>query len=1305
MNYPAKHKHTVPPPVTPYPELLPLNDPNLSWERFEAFCEELISKLPGVKETHRYGGRGSRQRGIDIFADLENGERWAFQCRQWKKFKKADATTAIQNTTYRADRFILTLSCQATSWVRDAVDSQDSWDAWDVGDISRKVREMELHPAARLVETHFGAQWRREFLGLQGQSPFVAPPDFFGPFLNESALFNHAWQLVGRTDYVQRTHEFVQSRQRNVAILIGRGGIGKTKILHAFAETFDDVHEGTSLWFMAEGVPVTQDGADYLPYQRCVVVVDDAHRRDDLPALLALLRHRPDSNKLILSCRPQGIDYLRSLLTQGGFDTREVVELPEVKELSHREVTELGRQALGLEFEGLAEKLAAVTWDCPLVTVVGGQLLAQRAIAPELLERDDEFRRTVLDRFKDIVVGKVSDRIDSKLCRSLLNLIAAVQPIRLDNSKLMEFAAKFLGIDGPSFLLSLGLLEEAGVLLRRGRTLRIVPDVLADHILHQVSVMPQGQKTGYADLVFHEFVSICPSEVLRNLSELDWRLRWSDGHAPDLLSGIWQSIEREFQVASHSERIRILLILEKVAMFQPERMLELVEHAIRHPATKPEDPKLSNVYEFTHDDVLPKLPTLLRRISYTIDFLPQCCNLLWDLGRDDGRILNSNPDHAIRVLQDMASYDPGKPLVVNREILEVIERLAEHPESHNHVYSPLDIIDPMLEKTGLSTHSEGHQLAHSSFILKKESIKPVRERCVSLVVRCMFSNDLKVSLRAVKSLESALSEPVGSFDHEVTAKNREQWRSEQLEILEHIASLARRSIEPVALLRIREVLWWHHNYSRSEDVRHKADEIVLAFPETFELRLTRALMGPYCRSERLPKGGGDEIDYGALHNRILETQRELAEEFLDHSQDPRCAFETLRERIQCLEAARVEYSPHEFLSVFGKADPEFAAGLCDVIVDDPNGVVAPYIHAFLSNVLAWNSNTARSIGQRILKRDESILCRGLALSYQSMDWADKAFSSEDVQIIKCLITHEDMEVKRLAIGSLGALAKARTREAIDLVKSVEFGDSSLLAIEVCRLFGGWWNVPFSELTADDLLELLSKLEDVEDIDQWDINAFLVKASLYDARAVVRLLLTRIRKGGKKGSRFSALPVLGFRQPLKGLANSPNQVDILRDIRDTVLEPGSLVKWWVPKLFNEVSSGFDSCNSFMVLEEWINSGDVVKIEHAALLVSTAQPSFVFKNVPFTANLLERAHSAGHESYERVCGSLWSSSFSGTFSRTPGQPSQRHMTMKEKSLTLAAQFEIGSPTYKFYVSLAEDAEARMENDLLRDEEEYN
>ena len=58
-----------------------------------------------------------------------------------------------------------------------------------------------------------------------------------------------------------------------------------------------------------------------------------------------------------------------------------------------------------------------------------------------------------------------------------------------------------------------------------------------------------------------------------------------------------------------------------------------------------------------------------------------------------------------------------------------------------------------------------------------------------------------------------------------------------------------------------------------------------------------------------------------------------------------------------------------------------------------------------------------------------------------------------------------------------------------------------------------------DLTADDLKVFLSKLEAVQEIDEFHINDFLIRASERDARAVVDVLLRRIRRD--RGSLFCA----------------------------------------------------------------------------------------------------------------------------------------------------------------------------------------
>ena len=251
-----------------------------------------------------------------------------------------------------------------------------------------------------------------------------------------------------------------------------------------------------------------------------------------------------------------------------------------------------------------------------------------------------------------------------------------------------------------------------------------------------------------------------------------------------------------------------------------------------------------------------------------------------------------------------------------------------------------------------------------------------------------------------------------------------------------------------------------------------------------------------------------------------------------------------------------------------------------------------------------------AIGRRALERSSNILHRGVAWSYQSRGWANDT-TAQDIEIIRELLSHEDLAVRSLAIGSLGALAEAHQRVAIDLAKKVELSGSDVLASELCRLFYGDWGIPFSALTADDLSLLLSRLEEVSEIEDFPINIFLVKASERDAVGVVGLLLRRIRRSEHQKLGYHALPLLGFNRRLAGLSNSPDQENLLREIRDASLESGWAVEHWIPQLFREVSSGFESAASLKVLGEWIESGSSDMVKAVASLLRGAPPGFVLQ----------------------------------------------------------------------------------------------
>ncbi len=814
-------------------------------------------------------------------------------------------------------------------------------DVWDVRDISQRVRELPLEDQRQLLDTHFGPAWRKAFLGLSAVSTFPTAEAFFGPLLDPSKLFNHACPLVGRSKQVEQLHGFVDSQQHRVAILTGRGGIGKSKTLHAFSTDFPARHKQIALRFVGDELPLTPESLDDLPLTLCVVVVDDAHRREDLGVLLSYAGRRTPPLKLIFSSRPQGLDHLSYLLRNAGFDPQQVLHVDPVTDLTREEVEQLARQVLGKDHEHLAERLTAVTKDSPLVTLIGGRLLKEKQVEPSLLERDEDFRSTALSAFRDILIGDVGRRIEPELCRSLLNLIAAVAPIHPESQAFQAAAAEFLGVDVNRVVNAIAVLERHGVFLRRGYSVRITPDVLADHLLYNACLTSQGRSTGFAQRVFNRFFSICPTQVIRNLAELDWRVWQTTGEETDLLAIAWQELREEFEQSNNLARCTTLDLIKEVAYYQPGQVLELVEVAIHHPAPGSQSERGSSLDPFSQEHVRRKLPEAIRRIAYSIRHLPRCCDLLWELGRDDDRKLNPYPDHAMRVLTDLAGYDPDKHLAYNRVVLDAVTRWLGAPDAHEHLHSPLDVLDPMLAKTGTSVHGRRHAIMIRSFHCTNEWTKPVRDDALKLVEKCLDSEKIKVVLRALRSLDEALREPTPYLNMTPSKDERAQWTPDRLRLLSILDTFAKRRSHPIILMRVQEILRIATLYGSSDEVKQKARNVASAIPDSFALRLTRLLCQNY-HDLCFPDGQDDDpkIPWQERQEQINRLGAAVATEFLQTYPEPEDGFHNLNDRFREMREAGREVYPWLVLDAISEANGTYSDRLCELVLAAPDSPLA-----------------------------------------------------------------------------------------------------------------------------------------------------------------------------------------------------------------------------------------------------------------------------------------------------------------------------------------------------------------------------
>src|SRR5712691_6659834 len=80
------------------------------------------------------------------------------------------------------------------------------------------------------------------------------------------------------------------------------------------------------------------------------------------------------------------------------------------------DTTKLVHQVLS-EFSGpltIAENIARYTLDCPLAAVIGAQIVAKEKLSYEFAKNEDDFRHTLLGKFRDIVAGEIGDKSDAE---------------------------------------------------------------------------------------------------------------------------------------------------------------------------------------------------------------------------------------------------------------------------------------------------------------------------------------------------------------------------------------------------------------------------------------------------------------------------------------------------------------------------------------------------------------------------------------------------------------------------------------------------------------------------------------------------------------------------------------------------------------------------------------------------------------------------------------------------------------------------------------------------------------------------
>ena len=232
-----------------------------------------------------------------------------------------------------------------------------------------KVTNAELIAAARLREwidkvDAILERHEQEIKELRTRIPVERARTFYEPEASaeysskNGPLFDFNQRLQGRRTRLAELNTFLADPAQRIAVLPGRGGIGKTKLLRDWSA---GVSGWKVLWVSQHGL-WHEGSVSEIPSTDTVLIADDAHLYDDLDKIIGLISSRAGSEprlKLVIATRPSGIGRIDEMLARLASSTA-VVRFKKLPIVSLGATAEIAKEVLGPVYEHLADQLAWV---------------------------------------------------------------------------------------------------------------------------------------------------------------------------------------------------------------------------------------------------------------------------------------------------------------------------------------------------------------------------------------------------------------------------------------------------------------------------------------------------------------------------------------------------------------------------------------------------------------------------------------------------------------------------------------------------------------------------------------------------------------------------------------------------------------------------------------------------------------------------------------------------------------------------------------------------------------------------------
>lgn len=1253
----------------------------LNPDSFERFCFYFLQEMYPTAKVHRAGGQGHTQDGLDIDVIFPDKTYYTFQCKRVDDFGPAKVHTAVSKHTRAATKKFLLLTRPAASpQARQAIRDYENWDIWDREDVSRIIRQhLSKDQQLRLVDTFFKGQ-RLALLGETEAGPWQTTVQFFEAFTGEQKVFSHQWQLVGREKETEDIVNSLSNSTIRATFLIGSGGGGKSRVLKQAVENFEQTNKAALIRFLSPTEDVTNKSLEDLGRGAKLLIVDDAHNRDDLQLLFQYASIPANKTKLLLSFRPYGLDYIKGQASSFALAGERITDV-KLNPLNLEQATQLATQVLE-EFRGpanAAKDIARLTLDCPLFTVIGAQVVAKGSVPLELAKNEDIFRDTLFGKFRDIIAGHVGNKGDAESIKKLLNVLALIQPFHPEDGSIGQTVEQVEGLGLPETNRLIRLLTEAGVLFKRGGKYRLSPDLLADYIIEKSCIGINGRSTGYAEQVFDAVSNAHIEHVLVNLGKLDWRRANGDPSNSSLLDGVWQKLKPSCEYSDPH-----ISAVTAVAYYQPGRTLEFAEHLIREGA------------------YLRDLPNLIKHAAYNLEHLPRACECLWELGKSDDRALHRHPGHAIRILSELCAVEPNKPIEYNDVVVEFGLSLLDQDASWKYAYTPFDVLNGVMKTEGHTTTSNGKSFSLEPFLVVSSAVSGLRERVIDAAINLLTHTNIKIAVLAAKFLHECLRYPMGLLNMQISTESHDVWTVEFVSTLKKIeVATQAKELDPLVLIELIRSVSWHAHYAKGETTP-LAKRLVDSLPQSLEFRTTLALVDGY--GQLL-----ERLDYNQRKQEWNQYLATLTSDLLSALANGEKLRAFLEIRLTNISQNHVggSASQHVLYGMLIQSSNALAQATAENALQDASSRTRQFAGIALSKLMSDDHAYGLTVARKFIETGFSELLKAIGRAYSTLDLKDDGYTEEDLTLLRGVLSSKDEWVARNGIEAIRYVAQNNKALAIDLLKCVDIGISSKVADEVLVLFQRDEMIPFRLLTDADIVYFLNKLMPIPELDGYWIETFLSKVSRYHAQRAAAFFMSRVEHAAITDDwhyrpcnhgPYTHVP-LRFRE-------SEEFSSLLRQVTQwmkTHTEKDYQFKHRAGELFSVMFNPLDDELLGFILD-WVDVGTPDDMQIISQVLRESRPNFVFEQRTFVTKFLDKAKQHGKETLDNAVSALYSSAITGLRSGTPGEPFPQDIMMRDEAKKALQAISRFAPARRLYESLKKSAEADI-NRSLRERETFD